>query len=361
MGTETIIDKSKAVKTTLMKLFEDSGNHSLEGLDTMNACYGGTNAVLNACLWLHAPDWDGRYAIVVCGDIAVYEAGPARPSGGAGAVAMLLGRKAPLVVENGLKSFHMENAYDFYKPDLLSEYPAVDGKDSINCYLRALDNVYDGYAKRFRVRHGRDFRTSEFSNFIFHAPYNKLVRKGYMRSIYNDYLAGMLPRTPELDALAAKARETTYQDKDVEKGFLAVSDKTYDSVIGPTTVGPARIGNTYTGSVYVGLASLISEQPELAKGSRVGIYSYGSGLAAALFSLRVDASLKDLAKTINLKASLDGRTKASPEEFTEALKRREQLKGRSKVPQESIDTIPAKAYYLKAIDSEGRREYGYKD
>ena len=32
----------------------------------------------------------------------------------------------------------MEHVYDFYKPDLSSEYPVVDGKLSIQCYLRAL-------------------------------------------------------------------------------------------------------------------------------------------------------------------------------------------------------------------------------
>lgn len=44
----------------------------------------------------------GRYAMVVCGDIAVYPSGNARPTGGAGAVAMLIGPEAPLVLERGL-------------------------------------------------------------------------------------------------------------------------------------------------------------------------------------------------------------------------------------------------------------------
>lgn len=43
----------------------------------------------------------GRYAVVVAGDIAVYAKGPARPTGGAGAVAMLIGPHAPLVLERG--------------------------------------------------------------------------------------------------------------------------------------------------------------------------------------------------------------------------------------------------------------------
>ncbi len=43
----------------------------------------------------------GRFALVVAGDIAVYASGPARPTGGAGAVAMLVGPNAPLVLERG--------------------------------------------------------------------------------------------------------------------------------------------------------------------------------------------------------------------------------------------------------------------
>ena len=45
--------------------------------------------------------WDGRLALAVCADIAVYAAGAARPSGGAGAVAMLIGPHAPLVLDRG--------------------------------------------------------------------------------------------------------------------------------------------------------------------------------------------------------------------------------------------------------------------
>ena len=42
----------------------------------------------------------------------------------------------------GLKGSHMQHAYDFYKPDMVSEYPVVDGKLSIQCYLNALDKCY---------------------------------------------------------------------------------------------------------------------------------------------------------------------------------------------------------------------------
>lgn len=39
------------------------------------------------------------------GDIAVYAKGNARPTGGAGACALLIGPNAPLVFEAGLPSF----------------------------------------------------------------------------------------------------------------------------------------------------------------------------------------------------------------------------------------------------------------
>ena len=86
VGTETVVDKSKAVKTTLMTLFSEHGNHDIEGIDTTNACYGGTAAVLNSLAWLQTEECTDRYAIVVAADIAVYAEGNARPTGGCGAV-----------------------------------------------------------------------------------------------------------------------------------------------------------------------------------------------------------------------------------------------------------------------------------
>jgi hydroxymethylglutaryl-CoA synthase len=46
-----LIDKSKSVKSVLMKLFEASGNSDVEGVDSTNACYGGTAAMFNCVAW----------------------------------------------------------------------------------------------------------------------------------------------------------------------------------------------------------------------------------------------------------------------------------------------------------------------
>ena len=69
VGTETIVDKSKSVKSVLMKLFEESGNSDVEGIDSTNACYGGTAALFNSVAWIESSYWDGRYAIAVCAGV----------------------------------------------------------------------------------------------------------------------------------------------------------------------------------------------------------------------------------------------------------------------------------------------------
>jgi hypothetical protein len=88
-----------------MQLFEPSQNTDIVGIDTTNACYGGTAALFNAVCWVQSQFWDGRYAIAVAGDVAVYPPGPARPTGGAGAVAMLIGPNAPLTFNRSISTF----------------------------------------------------------------------------------------------------------------------------------------------------------------------------------------------------------------------------------------------------------------
>ena len=179
VGTETLLDKSKSVKSVLMQLFKDNTN--VEGVDTVNACYGGTNAVFNSINWVESSAWDGRDAVVVCGDIALYAKGAARPTGGAGCVAMVIGPDAPIVFEPGLRGSYITHAYDFFKPDLSSEYPVVDGHFSLQCYTEAVDACYKAYGAREQTLKGQngingakddESKTplDRFDHILFHAP-----------------------------------------------------------------------------------------------------------------------------------------------------------------------------------------------
>lgn len=99
-----------------MDLFAPFGNTDIEGIDSKNACYGGTAALFNAVNWIESTSWDGRYALVVAGDIAIYAEGGARPVGGAGSVAMLIGPNAPLVLECSFPIPHFKRSPETYFP-----------------------------------------------------------------------------------------------------------------------------------------------------------------------------------------------------------------------------------------------------
>ncbi|XP_040851530.1 hydroxymethylglutaryl-CoA synthase, mitochondrial isoform X1 [Ochotona curzoniae] len=375
VGTETIIDKSKAVKTVLMELFKDSGNTDIEGIDTTNACYGGTASLFNAANWMESSYWDGRYALVVCGDIAVYPDGNARPTGGAGAVAMLIGPHAPLALEQGLRGTHMENAYDFYKPNLASEYPLVDGKLSIQCYYRALDRCYTAYRQKIQKQWKQDgidrpFTLNDFQYMIFHTPFCKLVQKSLARLVFNDFLSASDDTKASLykglEAFKGLKLEDTYTNKEVDKALLKASLDTYNKKTKASLYLSTHNGNMYTSSLYGCLASLLSHHSaqELA-GSRIGAFSYGSGLAASLFSFRVsqDASpgspLDKLVSSISdLPKRLASRKKMSPEQFTEIMNEREHFfhKVNFSPPGDTKNLFPG-TWYLERVDELYRRKY----
>lgn len=191
VGTETLLDKSKSTKSVLMQLFQESGNLDVQGIDTTNACFGGTAALHHAVDWVNGADWDGRLAIVVCGDIAVYAEGVARPTGGAGAIAMLIGPNAPLIIERGVRTHFMKHAYDFYKPDPRSEYPTVEGSLSVSCYMEAVFKAYETFRAKFAAANHvtiQDVTVNDFDGLVFHAPYCKIVSKALARIAFSDFL-----------------------------------------------------------------------------------------------------------------------------------------------------------------------------
>uniref|UniRef100_A0A182YJ82 Hydroxymethylglutaryl-CoA synthase n=1 Tax=Anopheles stephensi TaxID=30069 RepID=A0A182YJ82_ANOST len=370
VGTETIVDKSKSVKSVLMQLFEPEGVTDLEGIDTTNACYGGTAALLNAINWVESSSWDGRLALVVCGDIAVYAQGSARPTGGAGAVAMLVGPNAPLRFERGLRATYMKHAYDFYKPDLSSEYPVVDGKLSIQCYLSALDACYQLYRKKFAERHP-DIVTpvtlDTFDAMIFHSPYCKLVQKSLARIGLNDFMLASADQRAKLfqglEQFEKVRLEDTYFDRDVEKAFMARYAASFEAKTKRSLHLASQVGNMYTPSVYSCLVSLLigSDVDELL-GKRVGVFSYGSGLASSMYSIAITTDRERLAefkRHLNyVQPLLDRRSKVDPAEFTKLMEVRE--KNNHAAPYEpsgSVDVLFPGTYYLQAVDSMHRRTY----
>jgi len=370
VGTETIIDKSKSVKSVLMKLFMESGNTDLEGVDSTNACYGGTAALFNSVNWVESSAWDGRLALAVCADIAVYAAGAARPSGGAGAVAMLIGPHAPLVLDRGVRATHMQHVYDFYKPDMSSEYPVVDAKLSIQCYLSALDNCYAKYKTKSDSRGLGPVNLNSFNGVLFHTPYCKLVQKSLARLALNDYLDipddSKAVKYPELVKLKDTKLESSYFDRDVEKAFMAHSLQMFESKTKAGLKIATNVGNMYTPSLYGGLVSyMISESIETLAGQHIALFSYGSGMASSFFSLRISSNyekssaLFQFSQVIaDVQDRLDSRQKVAPEEFVKTLSLREKaIDSAPFAPVGSVDGMFPGTWYLTSTDEMHRRAY----
>lgn len=373
VGTETIIDKSKSVKTFLMTLFTKAGATDIEGIDTTNACYGGTAALFNAINWVESSSWDGRKAIVVAGDIAVYGKGPARPTGGAGAVAMLVGPNAPLVFDKGVRASYMTHAYDFYKPDLASEFPYVDGKLSIKCYLSALDNCYNLFCKKMRKEDPSFKGLLSLDGMLFHSPYCKLVQKSLARISFNDFL-NYPPEDrekvfPGLSDFANHKLEDTYFDRDVEKAFMTYSQQLFDEKTKPSLHIARNVGNMYTPSLYGGLVSyLISKSPEQLVGKKFGLFSYGSGLASTMYSMNISEDMSSGSKLATLLNSLhetvsllDKRESVDPKIFSEIMENRTKNYHTAPYkPSGSIEILFPGTYYLVNIDDQRRRTYECK-
>ncbi|KAK7060947.1 3-hydroxy-3-methylglutaryl coenzyme A synthase [Paramarasmius palmivorus] len=372
VGTETIIDKSKSVKTTLMSLFAESGNYDIEGIDSKNACYGSTAALFNAINWIESSSWDGRNAIVVAGDIAVYAEGAARPAGGAGAVALLIGPNAPMVFEPTHGNY-MADTYDFYKPNLSSEYPEVDGPVSVVTYTGALDNAYTAYrekvarqAKRAGVSAQHDDPKSIFSidsvdYALFHSPYGKQAVKGHARLLFNDFLsnpsAPLFANIANAEAYRAMSQTASLKDKNVEKDFITAGKKSFAEKVNPGMACSKRLGNMYTGSLYGCLASLVSNvEPTQLKDKRVSMYAFGSGCAASFFVIRVKGDTTAIKEKMDLTNRLAAMKVVPCQDFVDALALREKNhNAKDFVPEGSIDNIWPGAFYLESIDGKYRR------
>ncbi len=413
IGTETLVDKSKSTKTVLMSLFQDCGNNDIEGVTTVNACYGGTAALFNTFAWVESDGWDGRYGIVVAADIAAYAKGPARPTSGAGAVAILVGRDAPLSFADPRERVtHAAHVWDFFKPDHNVEYPTVDGALSQVCYYQALEDCYVRFVEKIeqlaKNSDGKDdcssggvdddaieFDAESSDYFVFHAPYNKLVQKSYARlylldarrkhqrhvlkkessnSESNEEKKAKLEEEVENNPLKewlTKPIEETYADKALEKELKKLSSTSFTARLAGANTASKLIGNTYAASVFVGLASLMDKlgrenEGQKAIGKTVVVFSYGSGSMASMYRLHVRTpeqkrfTIGKMSQAIDFPSRLSSRAQLDAKELDEVMDCREKMHHAGCPYEPTYDPkerlFPG-TYYLTGIDANWTRKY----
>ena len=115
VGTESAVDRGKSTKSFLMSFFESDDHHSVEGVDTFNACYGGTNAFFSTANWIGGDGWNGSYGVVVCSDPAVHPNPAYISTVGASAISMLVASVTGLALLEKRTTF-IKHGWDFYRP-----------------------------------------------------------------------------------------------------------------------------------------------------------------------------------------------------------------------------------------------------
>ncbi|TKR86942.1 hypothetical protein L596_011434 [Steinernema carpocapsae] len=373
VGTESETDKSKSVKTYLMDLFASSGNHNIRGVDVKNACYGGTEALLTAIDWVRSNGFKNKWAIAVMSDIAVYEEGPARPTGGAGAIAILVGPNAP-VVYCPATGVYMANNNDFCKPlkPKNTEYPTVNGQTSVQAYVGALDECYKTMKEEMKEYCSEDISLKSFYSVFFHSPFTRLVEKAFGRLALTDFAEGKFEvNEADLEKLSQYEKSELMDlkkyltDRDLWTFWLKVTENEWTSKTLDYLAFNKRVGNMYTPSLYAQLVALFARLPENFEQHRVLLFSYGSGSASAMFSFKITPGealdrMRQVGKEVLER--LDERCEFSPEDYSAILKTREVMLATEAPKEPNTDWSPKLklfpgTYYLTGVDAQYCRKY----
>lgn len=333
VGTESSVDGAKSIKSHLVDMLPTK---ALAGADCINACLGGVVALQNSLCWLASASKESS-AIVITTDIATYSEKSSFPTGGAGAIAMLLlnSRDVPGLECDNFQ-YHWENEYDFYKPHVASREPVVAGAYSLETYLKAGIKVAPP-SELFR----------RYAYICFHTPFCALPRKLHAL-LYSDC------------SLIEKSRELSKKE-DVTQDFR--------QRVEPGLKLSRYIGNIYTGSLFLVLVSTLKHLTENSMKEEQEIYcsAYGSGYGACSFTVRV-YDLPILLIDDIPQYSLDGQEGCAL--IKSVLTRRRMMFDALKVgdpligsgtfsgylPQQTTH-LPSGTWRLQEIDSQGRRSY----
>ena len=275
LGTESGIDQSKSaslfVKTAL-KLKPE-----VRPFEVKEACFGLTAAVMIARDFVRVhPD---QTAIVIGSDIARYGVNTGgEVTQGAGSVSMLIKADPKILALNDGHSAYSEDINDFWRPNA-SRVAMVDGKYSTQVYLDFFKKTFNDYKKQ------KNLETSAFDAIVYHLPFTKM---------------------------GLKANRIAVEDQD-----QAVTENLETSFEASKQLS-RRVGNIYTASLYMSLLSLL-ENGNLAAGSLIGLFSYGSGAMGEFYSGSLVEGYEKEIDQIKDQAMLDHRKKLTISEYEDVF------------------------------------------
>lgn len=335
--TESSFDFGKSMSTYFHSLLGLNRNCRL--IELKSACYSGAAGVQMAINFILSNVSPGAKVLVIATDISRFMVVPGgsalsedwsflEPSGGAGAVAMLVS-DTPHVFQfdPGANGYYGYEVMDTCRPAADVEAGNVDL--SLLSYLDCCEKSYLEYQKRVA---GADFKTT-FSYLAMHTPFGGMV-KGAHRNIMRK-VAKAAPGEIEAD---------------------------FERRVMPGIKYCQRVGNIMGATTMLSLASVI-EHGDFDTPKRIGCFSYGSGCCSEFFSGVASKTSQQHIRAMNIREHLDGRYELSMDEYEELLQVSNIMKfgTRNVVPDENFiaqarRTHGKKTLFLREI-KEFHREY----
>ncbi len=337
-GSETGVDMSKPIAAYVQGLLTRAGRpvpKSLGTFQAQHACAGATVALTGIAALLAASGRSGESGLVLCTDIARYEAGgTAEITQGAGAVAVLV-QPDPrlLVLDLDTIGLHSDDVDDFFRP-IGSETARVKGGYSIHCYQESLEGAFADHCRRRGQSPSDVLRSTDL--FALHAPFRNMPEIAMKRLLHK-----------HLGLEEAAARQLL-----AERGLFA------------SVEAVSRIGNIYSGSLYLALAFLLADRLRALGGAIVGkrllAASYGSGNTTLVMSGTVAAAAPQVIGRWNLDGLLAGELAGSIESYQGWLASPEPPREYAAAIEALRAGIPAGAFFLAGIREDGYREYAVR-
>lgn len=272
--------------------------HDLLGLhrncrlfELKSACYSGTAGFSTAVNYVLSQASPGGKALVVTTDMAKYlvaEGGSAlsadwsfaEPSGGAGAIAMLISDQPRLFsVDVGANGFYGYEVMDTCRP--IPDSEAGDADLSLLSYLDCCEGAFRDYLTRVPEV---DY-VNTFDQLCFHTPFGGMV-KGAHRSMVRRF--------------ARDRASTTGED--------------FTRRVWPGLTLCRRVGNIMGGSLFLNLLGTLLSA-DFSQPRRLGCFAYGSGCSSEFFSGVANAESQRRVEAAGLTESLDRRLELSMAEY----------------------------------------------
>lgn len=310
-ATEGGVDLSKSASSYALGLLADYYSADVSHIANVElkfACVASSYALEYAAALIRSGMTTRRFVIVVSSDIAHYElCTPAEYTQGAGAVALAISVDPSLVVLDphpmGAAS---ADERDFFRP-LFKDTPTVDGKHSVDVYLRLVEMAYQRYQQSYfqsQLKASPSDVIADAGALLFHVPFPKMAE--YMAARVLMPVAGSTSSAALRDPALRAEAEKEFRSSGVFRSLFAEK-------IEPSLGLSREIGNIYSGALFLGLASLLSQSPtavaQLA-GRRVIFFAYGSGASARAYSGTFSTKIAPLSPTAGPNSLMQGDGKA---------------------------------------------------